>query len=87
MDTAKLLRLELETYESKRAELIKESLGKFILIRGKEIIGTYDSQQDALKAGVEKFGNTPFLVKKIELIEHSQNFTSNLIRCELQCPQ
>ncbi len=30
--------------------------------------------------GIDKFGNVPFLVKKIEEVEQTQNYTSNLIK-------
>lgn len=85
MNQEKPLTIELKTYEAKRKELIKEHNGKYILIKEKEIIGIYETQQDAIKIGIERFGNTPFLVKKIELIEQPQNFTSNLIKCETLC--
>ena len=76
----KLLSEELETYNKHKAELLKESVGKYVLIKGKEIINIFDTQNDAIKVGIDKFGNTPFLVKKIEEVESKENFTSNLIR-------
>ncbi len=76
----KLLSEELETYNKNKAELLKESAGKYVLIKGKEIINIFDTQNDAIKVGIDKFGNTPFLVKKIEEVESKQNFTSNLIK-------
>ncbi len=78
---------ELKTYEKHKQDLIKSSNGKYVLIKGSEIIGTYESQRDAINTGIEKFGNTPFLVKKIEEIEQRQNFTSNLIRVDVKCHQ
>ena len=76
----KLLSEELETYNKHKVELLKESAGKYVLIKGKEIINILDTQNDAIRVGIDKFGNTPFLVKKIEEVESKQNFTSNLIR-------
>ncbi len=77
-----LLDEELQTYEKNKEELIKENEGKYVLIKGSKIINIFESEKDALKEGIEKFGNTPFLVKKIERVEQTQNFTSNLIKCE-----
>lgn len=82
MTEVKILAEELRTYEQKKSELIKADENKYVLIKGSKIIGTYESQKDAIKVGIEKFGNTPFLVKKIERIEQGQNFTSNLIKCD-----
>ena len=76
----KLLLEELETYNKNKTELLKENVRKYVLIKGKEIINVFDTQNDAIKVGIDKFGNTPFLVKKIEEVESKQNFTSNLIR-------
>ncbi len=78
---------EIKTYERNKDNLVKESNGKYVLIKGNEIIGIYDTQNDAIKVGIDKFGNTPFLVKKIEAVEQPMNFTSNLIKLETPCPQ
>ena len=83
-----LLSRELETYKKNKTKLLKESNGKFVLIKGDEVVNVYDTQTDAIKVGIDKFGNAPFLVKKIEEIESKQNFTSNLIRLKkIECPQ
>ena len=78
---------ELNTYEGNKETLLRESNGKFVLIKGNTIIGVYDTQNDAVKIGIDKFGNTPFLVKKIQPIDDTQNFTSNLIKVSLTCLQ
>ena len=78
----KTLESELKKYEEKKQELLKTDENKYVLIKDQEIVGIFESQKDAIKVGIEKFGNTPFLVKKIERIEQGQNFTSNLIKCE-----
>ncbi len=85
MTNENLLRLEKETYEVNKEKLVAESEGKYVLIKGREIIGAFDSEKDAIKIGIEKFGNSPFFVRKIERIEQIQNFTSNLIKCEPIC--
>ena len=79
-----LLEKELKTFEEKKEELLKTSVGKYALFRGKDLIGVFESQNDAIRIGIEKFGNSPFLVKKIEEVEQKLNFTSNLIVGSLQ---
>ncbi|MFH1224854.1 MAG: hypothetical protein V1676_03545 [Candidatus Diapherotrites archaeon] len=74
-----LLKKELQTYEDKKKELVSEHPGKYVLIKEDKIIGIFEFQKAAINSGFEKFGNVPFLVKKIELVEQKQNFTSNLI--------
>lgn len=79
-----LLEKELKTFDEEKEALLKTSVGKYALLKGKELINVFESQNDAIKAGIEKFGNEPFLVKKIEEIEQKLNFTSNLIISRLQ---
>ena len=37
----------------------------FALVKGEELIGTFDTIENALTEGVRRFGNTPFLVRRI----------------------
>ena len=77
----KKLDLELKTYEQNKQNLLKSDRGKFVLIKGNSVIGTYDTYDDTIKVGIDKFGNKPFLVKQILDVEPTGNFTSNLIAC------
>jgi len=66
------LEKELETFRSRLPELKGENEGKFVLIHGDEVAGFFTSYDDAIKAGYERFGLEPFLVKKILAIEQAQ---------------
>lgn len=77
---------ETETYQKNKEDLLRDNTGKFVLIKGDEIIGIYETRNDAIKIGIDKFGNSPFLVKKISEVDESQNFTSNLIKL-VKCRQ
>jgi hypothetical protein len=66
------LERELETYRNKLPELKGENEGRFVLIKGDEVIDVFSSYDDALKAGYTKLGLEPFLVKKIEAVEQAQ---------------
>ena len=65
------LEAALETYRQNLALLLKEE-GKFVLIFERNIAGLFDTYEDALSAGYEKFGVKPFLVKRIEAVEQVQ---------------
>ncbi len=78
-----LLQEEIETYEKEKKRLVEQSNGKYVLIKGSQIVAVLESQKDALQLGITKFGNSPFLVKKIEDVEQPQNYTSNLIKCDM----
>jgi hypothetical protein len=72
---------ELDFFEANRAMLLGKARGEYALIHGDELIGTFVSKEDAINAGYEKFGNTPFLVKLITEVDEVLNFTSNLLAC------
>lgn len=59
------LETEVQFYESRRADLLKQYLNLYVLIKGAELIGVYPDAQAAHQEGVNKFGMQPFLVKQI----------------------
>jgi hypothetical protein len=76
---ASMLDVELATYNRHRDELLGSAEGRFVLIRGSEVRGTFESQADGVARGYQDFGNVPFLVKRIERIETADLFTSHLL--------
>lgn len=60
---------EIQTYEARKAELLREAAGKYVLIRGEEVAGTFDDQMAAVRFGVRTYGVVPFLVRRIEEVE------------------
>ena len=74
-----LLATELKTYAEKLETLLGTHEGKFVIIRGEQVLGTYDSQLDAIAGGYRQLGNVPFLVKQVVKIETPLNFVSNLL--------
>jgi hypothetical protein len=62
------LERELETYHDVLPSLAEEE-GKFVVIQGEHVAGTWQTYEDALKAGYDQFGLTPFMVKQILTVE------------------
>jgi hypothetical protein len=62
------LEQEIATYHRYLPEWIGQQ-GKFVLIKGTDIAGTFDSYQDALTAGYQRFKLDSFLVKQITPVE------------------
>lgn len=60
-----VLDVALATFDEHRRRLVREAPGKFVLIYGDRIVGVFDTDDDALAQGYERFGNVPFLVKEI----------------------
>ncbi len=80
MPTQDALREELETYRAKFDELNAHE-GRFALIHDSELGGIFDSYQDALGIGYQKYGLSPFLVRKIAAVEVAQFVTRHIAPC------
>ena len=74
------LEQEMKTYQRELPSLLQHE-GKFALIHEDEVAGPYDTYEDALKAGYEKYDLRPFLVKRIQAIEQVQYFTRDFVPC------
>ena len=61
----KELQTELEYFEQHKAELLERTPGKFALIKGTELADTFDSHENAYKAGIRLFGSEPFFLQQI----------------------
>lgn len=72
-DGADRLADELITYRDRLPELHKDE-GRFVLIRGREVIGIYDSRDEALQEAAARFGDVPVLVKQIAAKEPVRDF-------------
>jgi hypothetical protein len=81
--SGQVLEKELQTYKDNLPNLTADE-GKFVLIQGDKVVGVYTAYEDAIKAGYEEFGLTPFLVKQIHANEKVQ-FISRLLELPT-CP-
>lgn len=71
------LEKEILTYAHKLPGLLAQQ-GKFVLVHGEDVVGIYDSYEDALKFGYQRFQLSPFLVKQIAPAERVSFFTRDL---------
>ena len=60
-----ILQPELDFYNKHKQEYLKLYKGQFVLIKGDRLIGAFTTDAEAYKAGVEQFGNQPFLIKQV----------------------
>jgi hypothetical protein len=75
------LEKELATYKRKLDEFLPDE-GKYVLIHGDDVAGIWETYEDALQAGYQKYALSPFLVKRIEWAETVQNFTRDISACQ-----
>jgi hypothetical protein len=60
------LEKEMQTYRQALPTLLTTSAGKFVLIHGDQIIGAWDTEEEAIEAGDQRFGLEPFLVHRVQ---------------------
>lgn len=74
-------------YHENRASLLQQHLGKFVLIRGRKLLGVFDSPDVAYAEGLKMLGNVPMLVVQVLPEEPVARFPAlqlGLIRADLQ---
>jgi hypothetical protein len=64
-----MLENERKFFEQHRLEWMKNSPGKFALVKKEELVGTFDTVQAALAEGARRFGTESFLVRQVEEVE------------------
>jgi len=72
------LEREMATYEANVGTWM-DCAGKFVLIKGDQVIDFFAAYEDALKAGYQQFGLEPFLVKQIDAIGAAQCITRRVL--------
>ena len=57
---------ELETYYAHQQELLQTAEGKYVVIKSDKIIGIYEDASEAYGQAYRRFGNVPFLLRRIQ---------------------
>jgi len=60
-----VLETEIAAFERQREELEKHYKGKFVIFRGEEMIGAFDSFDNAAREAVGRFGRGPYLIRQV----------------------
>lgn len=63
------LQQETEFFEAHREEWVRENPGKWAVVRGTELLGFFDDVGEGYSAGLERYGNVPFLVKRVTKVD------------------
>ena len=64
---------ELKTFSVHKAELLETAKGKYALIKGHEIAGLYDQQDEAFAEAYRRFRLSGFMIKQVQ--EHDEVVT------------
>jgi hypothetical protein len=61
-----MLETERDYFDKHRDALLRQYPGKFVVIKEEQLLGSYDTIQEALGAGAREFGMVSFLVKRTD---------------------
>ena len=82
-----VLERENTYFNDHRGELVAQHEGQFVLIHGDDLVGWYQSYDDAFTAGIQTIGNEPFLIRQVfagdEPPVHVPALTLGLISAQL----
>ena len=59
------LSAEIAAYDRRRSELEKIYPGKFVVFRGDELVGAWDTFNAAASEAVARFGRGPYLIRQV----------------------
>jgi hypothetical protein len=68
-----MLEQERKFFEENRALWLTKFPGRFVLIKGSELLGTFDTIDEALAEGARRFGLESFLARRVEQVEQEIN--------------
>jgi hypothetical protein len=60
-----MLETERKYYDAHKAEWLRTHAGRFVVVKDEQLIGVYDTLDEALQAGAAEFGLVPFLVRRV----------------------
>jgi hypothetical protein len=60
---------ELATYRRELPKMLAAHEGEYALVNGQKVDSFWATKGEAHKAGYERFGLKPFLIKKVEAVE------------------
>lgn len=75
----KNLHKELKYFEKNKKEYLKLYKNSFILIKNDTFGGAFTTEAETYKAGIEKYGNEPFLIKQVLENEQTVSFPALIV--------
>ena len=65
MSELDVLREEIAFFDAHRDDWMARYVGKWALVKGADLIGTFDTRENGYLEGLKRFGVVPFLVDQI----------------------
>lgn len=77
---------ETDFYEENKESFVRDHRNRHLLIKGRELIGSYETEERAVEEGVQRFGAGPFLVRfsgEDTLVVSAPALALGLLRAEM----
>lgn len=85
-----MLEKERQYFLEHRDELVSRHLGRVVLIKDEELVGAFNTIEEALTEGTRRYGLTPFLVREVTATEEKEinipALTLGLLRADSSRP-
>ena len=78
-----LLEKEIAFYDANLEEFLHRYPNRVLLIKGSELIGTFENADDAIKEGMRRYGTGPFLIRRPG--EKTPTFTVPILSLGIPC--
>jgi hypothetical protein len=62
---------ELQFFAEKKVDWLPVHVGKFALVKGRELLGTFDTGEAAIAEGARRFGSQSFLVRQVNAADEN----------------
>jgi hypothetical protein len=59
------LRDDIAAYDAMRADLESKALGKWVVVRNRELQGEFSTFDEAAREAVHRFGRGPYLIRQV----------------------
>ena len=56
---------EISAYDEMRESLERDQMGKWVLVRDRNLVGIFDTFDAAAEDAVKKFGSGPYLIRQV----------------------
>jgi len=68
------LDIELAFYQKNKEQFLKDHPGKFVLIKGEEVYGFFDTDEQTYDEGIKRFHGESFFIEQILENESGANY-------------
>ena len=59
------LHSEIQAYDHMRNRLESDFFGKWVVVHDEELVGAYETFEDAAEVAIQRFGRGPYLIRQV----------------------